>query len=66
MLTRLAFSNEEDTTAGLLDHDIYLIAVLHLELFGSIIVLESFSIENEATLGRGDPLPSAIGVHELL
>ena len=52
--------------AGLLDHDVDLVAVLHLELVGSVIILEPFAIEDEAALVAGEALSLAVGVHQLL
>ena len=48
------------------DHDVNLIAVLHLEFVGRIVVLESLAVEYEAALVAGESLPRAVGVHEFL
>ena len=56
---------ESFAASGLLDHDIYLVTIFHLELVWCIIVLESFSIENESALVATEPLSRAIRVHQL-
>ena len=50
----------------LLDHDIDLVAILHLEAVGRIIVLDPLSIKNEAALVVGETLSLAVGVHQFL
>ena len=52
--------------ASLLDHDIDLVAILHLEAVRSVVVLDSLAVEDEAALVVGEALSLAVGVHELL
>ena len=38
----------------MLDHDVNLIAVLHVELLGSLRLVEAFTIEEEADVGGAE------------
>ena len=50
---------------SLLDHDVDLIAVLHLKAVRRVIVLDSLSVEDEAALVVGETLSLAVSVHQL-
>ena len=52
--------------SSLLNHDIDLVAIVHLEGFGRVVILDPLSIENEAALVAREALPLAVGIHELL
>ena len=52
--------------AGLLDHDIDLVAVLHLKLVRSVILLEALTIKDEAALVGRQALSGAVRIHQLL
>ena len=59
-------SCETEATAGLFDHNIDLVSVLHLQFLRSVVVLESLAIEDKSALVAGKSLPGAVGVHQLL
>ena len=50
--------------ACLLNHNINFITVFHFESIGRVIILESFSVENEAALVAGEALPLAVCIHK--
>ena len=50
----------------LLDHDVDLIAIVHLKSLRCVIVLDSLAVEDESTLIAGQSLPLTVGFHELL
>ena len=56
----------ERSSSSLLDHDIDLISVLHLKLVGGVIILEAFSVEDEAALVDGQTLAVHVRIHQLL
>ena len=57
---------EAPLATGLLDHDIDLVAVLHLEAVRSVPVLQSLPVEDEPALVRSEALSLAVGIHEFL
>lgn len=54
------------TATSLLDHDVYLVSVVHLESLWGIVVLDALAIEYEATLVVAEALALAISLHQLL
>ena len=50
-------------TSGLLDHDIDLVAIVHLEGLWGVIVLNSLAIKDKSALVIGKPLTLAVGLH---
>ena len=66
LLTGSSSSDKESSAASLFNHDVYLVAVLHLELVRGVIVLEAFTVEDEAALIARESLSLAVGIHELL
>ena len=49
----------------LLNHDIDLVTVLHLEAVRRVVVLDPFSVKNEAALVIGEALSLAVSIHQL-
>ena len=54
------------TATSLLDHDVYLVSVVHLESLWGIVVLDALAIEYETTLVVAEALALAISLHQLL
>ena len=52
--------------SSLLDHDINLVAVVHLERLWTVIILDSFAVKYKAALIVGEALALAVCFHQLL
>ena len=52
--------------AGLLDHYVDFVAVLHLERLWCVVVFDPLAVKNEAALVIRQTLALAVGVHEFL
>ena len=52
--------------SSLLDHDINLVAVVHLERLWTVIILDSFAVKYKAALIVGEALALAVRFHQLL
>ena len=49
--------------ASLFYHDIDFVAIVHLKCLRRVVVLNSFAIEDKATLVIGETLSLAVGLH---
>ena len=62
----LACTESSSAAASLLDHDVDLVAVVHLERLWRVVILDPLSIEDKATLVVREALSLTVCFHQLL
>ena len=65
-LNKRVDQSEEVHASRLLHHDVNLITILHLECLGCVILFDSLTIKNEATLVVAESLSLTVRIHQFL